>query len=296
MSFSNFLLALLIVVVWGLNFIFIKFGLNEISPLWLCATRFILASLPAIFFIKPPKPFRVAIWYGLVTFAIQFALLFLGIYAGISPGLASLILQVQVFFSIFFAAIWLGEKPHSWQILGAICSFIGLFVAGMYVNKEMPFTGFVLIVTASAFWGIGNYISKKASHNINMLSLVIWGSFIASIPLLLLSLVFEGSNQIITSYHQLTWLGLISVFYITYASTWFGYGVWNWLLKRYPVAVISPFTLLVPIVGLASSAIILKEPFQTWKLFASLLVIGGLCINLLGARLFVTKRQKIKDY
>lgn len=291
MPFSHLLLALLVVIIWGVNFLFVKLALDEISPLLLCALRFLLASIPAIFFIKPPAiPFRTVILYGLVMFALQFSVLFMGMDAGMTPGMASLIMQTQVFFSMFFAVTLLGEQLNLWQITGALVSFLGIGLVAMHFDKNVPFLGFMLILAAAATWGVGNLITKQAKK-INMISLVVWGSFVASWPLLILSLVFEGTSSFVYSYHHLTWMGTFSLSYIVYASTWVGYGVWNWLLSRYPVGQIVPFTLLVPVVGVLSSVLILGEPFYLWKLMAGLLIISGLGINILGPRLFIRKIQ-----
>lgn len=291
MPFRHLLLALLVVVIWGLNFIFIKISLQEVSPLVLCAIRFILASIPAIFFIKKPAaPFRIIMLYGCVTFALQFSLLFMGMHAGMTPGMASLLTQVQIFFSMFFAAIFLGEVPYLRQLIGALISFSGIGLVALHIDREISLEGFLFILAAAASWGMGNLITKKINH-VNMIALVVWGSFVASFPMLLLAFFFEGVHGFKTSYQHLTWSGIGSLFYIVYASTWIGYGVWNWLLSRYPVSMIVPFNLLVPVVGILSSTILLAEPFFLWKLLAGLLVIAGLCINLLGDKLFPTKIQ-----
>ncbi len=292
MPITHLLLALLVVVVWGLNFLFVTLALEEISPLLLCTVRFILASVPAIFFIKPPAiSFKTVVLYGLVMFALQFGLLFVGMQAGMTPGVTSLLMQVQVFFSMFFAAILLGEIPYVWQIIGALVSFAGIGVVALHFdNDEISLIGFLFILAAAATWGIGNLITRKSS-NINMIALVVWGSFTAWIPMLIAFLIFEGPSSIVFSYHHLTWLGTASVLYIVYGSTWVGYGVWNWLLGRYPVGLIVPFTLLVPIVGILGSVLILDEPFHLWKVAAGLLVIGGLCISLLGTRFFSAPKR-----
>jgi len=291
MPISHFLLALLVVVIWGINYLFIALGLQEIPPLLLCAIRFILACIPIIFFIKPPSmPFKMVVSYGLLTFALQFALLFIGMHVGMTSGMASIIMQVQVFFSLFFAAIVLGETPYLWQIIGALVSFSGIGLVALHFDKNVSLLGFIFLLAASAAWGAGNLITKKYNKS-NMISLVVWGCFVASFPMILLSLIIEGPKAIIVSYHHLTWVGILSILYITYVSTWVGYGVWNWLLSRYPVGVVVPFTLLVPIVGVLSSVIVLDEPFQFWKLNAGLLVMGGLGINLLGVSFFMRKTK-----
>ena len=285
MPITHFLLALLVVVVWGLNFIFVKFSLVDISPLLLCALRFLLASVPAIFFIKPPRgiPFRWLLGYGVVTFALQFSFLFMGLSVGMTPGMASIVMQVQVFFSLFFAVFFLEERVSVWELTGALVSFAGIVLIAMHMERGSSLLGFVFILGAAASWGGGNLISNMSDNN--QFSLVIWGSFVAFIPMLLLSLLFEGPAAIRYAYEHVTWLSGSSLLYTVYLSTLVGYGVWNWLLCRYPVGVIVPFTLLVPIVGVISSVLILGEPFQPWKFGAGVLVISGLCISVLSTYL-----------
>lgn len=289
MPITHLLFALLVVLVWGFNFIFVKFALEEIPPLLLSALRFFLASVPVIFFIKPPAlNFRLVALYGLVMFALQFSLFFIGMYIGMTPGMASLLMQTQVFFSLFFAAVFLQERVNVWQIIGALISFMGIGLVALHVDQNVSFLGFICILGAAAAWGLGNLVTKK-NNEMSMMALVVWGSFVACFPLLIATLLFDGPKTLLFGLRHLSWLGTFSVLYIVYASTWVGYGLWNWLLSRYPVSTVVPFTLLVPVIGLLSSVIVLDEPFQLWKLVACLLVISGLFINLFGARFVVAK-------
>ncbi|MGC1182965.1 EamA family transporter [Legionella sp.] len=291
MPISHLLLVLLVVLVWGINFLFVSLGLTEISPLLLCALRFLLASIPAIFFVTLPKnSFKVVALYGLVMFALQFAFLFIGMSLGMPAGLASLLIQVQVFFSMFFAVIFLGEQPNKGQIVGALISFLGIALVAMHFDNDISLAGFVFILAAAATWGIGNLITKKIrGDSCTMMALIAWASFIACIPMFFISLMIEGPANFVTTFAQLTWKGLTALFYIVFISTWIGYGIWNWLLARYPVGMIAQFTLLVPVIAMFSSIVFLGESFQMWKLAAGLLVIGGLCINFLGSRFFAIK-------
>ncbi|CAM2927975.1 EamA family transporter [Legionella worsleiensis] len=289
MPVSHLLLALLVVLIWGINFLFVKLGLEEISPLLLCALRFFLASVPAVFFIKPPAvPFRIIASYGLVMFALQFTFLFLGMQIGMTPGMASLIMQVQVFFSIFFAGMFIGESPTPGQLIGALVSFSGIGLVALHFDAHVSLPGFLCIMAAAATWGIGNLITKSMKTN-QLISVIVWGSFIACIPMFLLAYWVEGASSFSYTYQHLSWKGCVALAYIVYMSTWVGYGVWNWLISRYPVGMIVPFTILVPVVAMLSSILFLGESFQLWKLEAGLLVIGGLCINLLSAHLFAPK-------
>jgi O-acetylserine/cysteine efflux transporter len=283
---SHFLLVFLVIIIWGFNFVVIKTGLDGMPALFLAFARFFLGSIPIIFFVKRPAiPMKQLIWYGLIMFALQFGLLFLGMQFGISPGLASLVMQVNVFFTFIFAVLFLQEKIHVWQIVGGIVSFSGIGLVGVNLGGDITFLGLITVLASAATWGYGNILSKKLGK-VDRLSLIVWGSLIAWPPLLLLSFIFDGPEKILNSLQNLTLISTGSVLYITYLSTLFGFGMWVWLIHHHPISTIAPFTLLVPIVAILSSAIVLDEPLFPWKIIAGLLVIAGLCINLFGPKVF----------
>jgi O-acetylserine/cysteine efflux transporter len=283
-------LATLVVAIWGFNFVVIKVGLKEIPPLLLCALRFFLAAFPAVFFIKRPAvPFRSVMAFGLVMFVFQFALLFSGMYAGTTAGMASLVLQVHVFFTVALAVVFLAEQPSVWQIIGALTAFSGIGLVAAHTGGEISALGLILIGAAAASWGIGNLIAKKLGK-VDMLALVVWGSLVAWPPLLLLSYLLEQGSWSLEGMAHLSWPTIGAVGYIVYLSTLLGFAVWSWLLSHYPAATVAPFTLLVPVFGFTSSALALGEPLYPWKLAAAILIIAGLCINLTGARIAMRLR------
>jgi O-acetylserine/cysteine efflux transporter len=287
MRLHHIAIAILITMLWGLNFVVIHLGLNEISPQILCFIRFFLASLPIVLFVKRPLvPFKEIVLYSLVMFILQFTFLFTGMKVGMTAGLASLLMQTQIFFTVFLAFSFLGEKLSKWQIIGALVSFSGIILVGSNLGNNISLLGFILTIAAACSWGIGNLISKRLGK-VNMFSLVVWGSFIAWPPLLLVSIVIDGLDKLIYSLEHLSWLSVVSIAYIVYPTTLFGFAAWSWLLSKYPASMVAPFTLLVPIFGILSSIIFLGEPLQSWKLIAAALVISGLCINLLIPRLSV---------
>lgn len=283
-------LAILVVAIWGFNFVVIKVGLKELPPILLCALRFFLSAFPAVFFIKRPAvPFRSVMAFGLVMFASQFALLFSGMYAGTTAGMASLVLQVHVFFTVALAVVFLAEQPSIWQIIGALTAFSGIGLVAAHTGGEISALGLILIVAAAASWGIGNLIAKKLGK-VDMLALVVWGSLVAWPPLLLLSYLLEQSSWSLEGMAHLSWPTIGAVGYIAYLSTLLGFAVWSWLLSHYPAATVAPFTLLVPVFGFTSSTLALGEPLYPWKLAAAILIIAGLCINLAGARIAMRLR------
>jgi O-acetylserine/cysteine efflux transporter len=286
MPIKHILLALLVVLIWGINFIFVTFALQEIPPILLCALRFFIASVPAVLFVRLPKSaIKTVICYGLVMFALQFSFVFIGMSVGMTAGVASLLMQVQVFFSMFFAVLFLDEQPRMMQVIGALVSFIGIGVVALHFDANVSLLGFVCILAAAATWGFGNLIAKKMNTT-HFSAVIVWGSFVACVPMFLISLIVDGPNQIAVIVTHVSFLTVCSVFYIVFASTWVAYGVWNWLLSRHLIGSVVPFTLLVPVVGILSSMLLLGEPFYLWKLVSALLVILGLCINLMSGKFF----------
>lgn len=276
---TYFLFVVLLVLIWGVNFVVIKVGLDGFPPIFLAFARFFLTSLPAVFFLKRPVvPFRRVAFYGLVMFALQFSCFFIGMKLGVPPGLAAILLQTNVFFSLIIAMVFFQEKLKPLQIVGALISFSGITYAGINVQGELSLAGFFLLIAAAAFWGAGSAISKVIGK-VNMVSLVVWGSFVAWPPLLLLSLLVEGPEEIAYSFEHLSWISVGALAYLTYLSTLFGFGLWSWLLHHLPLSKVAPFTMLVPIVAMLTSSLILGEPLQSWKIEAAILVIGGLLIN-----------------
>ncbi len=285
-------LILMLMCIWGLNFVAIKIGLEGgISPLMLCCARFFLTSIPLVFFVKRPKAnFNKVISYGLIMFAVQFSLLFIGMKLGITPGLASLLLQVQVFFTIFFAITIFKEKLHFCQILGAILAITGIAVIWIHTHGEVTPLGFIFVLGAAFFWSVGNVISKTIDRT-EMMPLVIWGSLVAWPPLFAIVLSIEGPAVIFHSLTHISGKALMAALYIGYLSTLFGFVTWNWLLHRHALVKITPFTLLVPIVAMFSSTLYFQEPFPFWKFIAGSLVLSGLVINSLWIRFFPTKQS-----
>lgn len=289
---NHIMLAILAVAIWGCNFIFITLALHDIPPYLLGAIRFFLTAIPAVFFFpKPSIPFQHIFMYGLFTFALQFSFLFAGMYAGMPPGLTSLVFQCQVFFSILLAAFCLKEMPSFIQIIGALVSFSGLALIGIRYTEQASWIGFMFVIGAAFAMAVGNLYSRKLTHA-HPLSLIAWGSLMALPMLILTSLYLEGPDLIISSLQHVTWVTLASLAFIAYGSTWLAYGIWNNLLHTYPVALVIPFALLVPFFGMISGHVFFDEAMQNWKIHATWLIIGGLCINILGSRLLARYYQK----
>ncbi|WP_041958033.1 EamA family transporter [Sulfurospirillum arsenophilum] len=285
MPLRHILIALSVVVIWGVNFVVIQVALQEIPPLLLTFLRFFFATFPAIFFFKRPKntSWKMLFCYSLSMFILDFAFLFSGMYVGVSSGIASLALQTQVFFTAILAVIFLKEKMTLAKIIGAIIAFSGIVFVGFHSGGDVNLLGLLLVECAALSWAIGNLVSKQIGK-VDMLSLVVWGSFISLPFLLALSYIFESHLWHFEMFTHLSGKSIGAIAYLAYPVTFFGFGIWSWLLSRYPATTVVPFTLLVPVVGFSSSALLVGEALPSWKLIAAFLIVFGLVINLYGER------------
>lgn len=289
MSFAHLLLALAVIVVWGTNFVIIKLGLGELPPLLFATLRFFFSCVPWLLFVRRPAvPWWLLVANGFFLGFGLFGMLFIAMRNDIAPGVASLMVQTQAFFTIGLSMILLGERLRAFQAAGLALCVAGLVVLFLHVDASTTTLGLVLTLGSGLSWAIANMVAKKASQadaSLNMLGFMVWSSLFAVPPLLLASLIFEGPQRIVEGLAHASAFGWAASVWQGVANTLFGYGAWNWLLARYPAATISPLSLLVPVVGMASAAIWFHEPLPLWKLEAGALVLLGLMTITLWPRL-----------
>ena len=279
----HLLLALAIVAIWGTNFAIMKVALAQFPPLLFGALRFIFCVLPGIFFLKRPKvPWKLLAAYGLLIGVGQFGLVYIAVSGYISPGLASLIIQLQVFFTILMSAR-AGEKVLPLQWLALAVAFVGLGVIALHVDAQTTVLGLALMLCAAISWAAGNMVVKQ-SPGADMLAYIVWSSLFSVPPLILLSLGFDGPAAVAKALTHASWDAWAAVFWQSAGNTMFGFAAWGWLLNRYKASTIAPTALLVPVFGLGASVIWLHEPLPMWKLLATGLVISGLLLNMAAAR------------
>lgn len=289
MPLRDILLALGVVILWGLNFVAIKWGVAEVSPFLLTALRYLGCALPAVLFIRRPAvSWSLLVAYGLTVGVLQFGLLFTAIRLGMPAGLASLVMQMQVFFTLGLAIVFLGERPAPVQLAGAALALVGLGAIGSEHVGGAVLLPLLLTVFASAFWGISNIVTKRAGK-VDMLAFVVWGSLVPPLPMLALSLVFEGPGALM-ALPSISLQALGSVAFIAYGSTLLGYGGWAVLLGRHPASLVAPFSLLVPVVGFAAAFVFLGELMTPLEIAGSLLIFCGLLLGVLGPRYLLRRR------
>lgn len=274
-------LALLTILIWGTNFVVIKLALAHLPPLTFAALRFTFAALPAVLFFRRPK---VPLWslaaYGALIGVGQFGLLYIAMRGMISPGLASLVVQTQAFFTIGFAMAFAGERLKGFQLAALALATAGLGWMMAHAGAEVTPLGVALVLGAALSWGAGNTVQRAVRPD-NMLAFVVWSSLFAIPPLFALAIGIDGWPAVVSGVTHATPGTWAAVAYQSVGNTLIGYGAWGWLLSRYPAAVISPLSLLVPVFGMAASSAFLGEPLSDWKLVAAGLVLGGLALNTL---------------
>jgi O-acetylserine/cysteine efflux transporter len=255
------------------------------SPLLFAALRFALSAFPALLLLpRPQVPWRFLAASGLLIGVGQFGLIFIAMDGHISPGLASLVIQMQVFFTILIFVWRGGERVRGYQVAALLLALSGISLIAANSGGATTPLGLGLTLAAALCWGAGNYVARAAG-SVNMLAFVIWSSLFAVPPLLLLSLLVEGTGRIGAALLAAGPGAWAAAAWQAVGNTLFGYAAWGWLLQRHPAATVSPIALLVPVFGMGASALVLSEPFPLWKLAAAGLVMAGLALGLLWPRL-----------
>ena len=280
-----------VVVLWGLNFVVMKFGLRDFTPFQLGAARYVFAVLPLILFIRPPPVARRwLLMYGLFQGVGQFGILFFALQVGMTAALASVLLQTQIFFTALFSFILLRERLNRQQQIGMLLAALGLgcFVLNYMqpgaISSGTTLAGLLLTLCAAASWAASNIVARRAqqtSGDYSPMAFVVWSSSVAVLPFTLLSLAFDAP--------ELRWQWLqarpsswAAVAYLGWAATIVGYSLWTGLLKRHPANRVAPFSLGVPVVGLATGMLVLGETITPWQWGGIGLLAAALACVMLG--------------
>jgi O-acetylserine/cysteine efflux transporter len=272
----DLLLALVVVVAWGVNFVVIEVGLENFPPLLFSALRFFLAAVPAIFILGRPRvAWRYVIAVGLALGVAKFGLLFIAMDRGVPAGLASLVLQSQVIFTVLFAIVVLRERPRGAQVIGILIACLGMVLIMLNRGLAAPLGALSLVIAAGASWGVANTVTRHAKPQ-DTLRFMIWVSAVAVVPLLLLSLLIEGPRADLDALRSIDLTGIGALGYLAFVATLFGFGVWGYLLRQYDASIVAPFSLLVPVVGMGAAWLWRGEAIGVQQAIAAVLVIGGM--------------------
>ncbi|MCF2909120.1 EamA family transporter [Pseudoalteromonas sp. DL2-H2.2] len=284
MDLKSTLCALLVVAVWGINFSVIKLGLAELPPILFSGLRFLIVALPAIFFIPFPKtPVWHVLGVGLFLGVIKFGLLFVAMEKDASAGIASLLLQAQVVFTIVLSALVLKEQASRFQVAGAAIACTGFGMFFLSETGSVTLYGMALILCAALSWAVSNLIMKQLKQ-VNLLHFMVWVSAVAPLPLFVLSYNLESNVPValIQNTSAQTWLALL---YVGPVSTLLAFALWGWLLGKHRAAAVTPFALLIPLVGMIGASVILGEQISLFEVVGGAVILSGLTFSVLGERL-----------
>lgn len=287
----------LVTAIWGFNFVVIKVGVRGVPPLLLAACRFSLSAFPAILFVRRPAvPIARLASYGALLGVGEFGLLFTAIKLGAPAGQSSIILQAQAFFTAILAALFFGERMRATSLIGMIVAAVALAMIAVsggstagaraaqsaHVSAAALFP-LAMVVLAALFWAGANIVAQRMPKT-DGLSLMVWSSPFAALPLFVLSFALER-DSIPAAIAGLAPISVGALAYLVILSTLLGYGVWNQFIMKCGAGKIAPFSLLVPVFGVTSGALVLGESFTAVDAIASALVLAGLAIHAFGGRL-----------
>lgn len=282
MNRRDSLLAALVAAIWGFNFVVIDWGMTSgehgIPPLLFAALRFALVVVPAIFVVaRPDVPWRVLAAVGVFMSLGQFGFLYVSMDAGMPPGLAALVLQAQVIFTVLIAAGVLRELPTPAQAAGVLLGSVGLAVVAVGRGGHVTALALALCLLAALSWGIGNVVSRASGVRAG-LSLTVWSAVVVPVPLLALSLVVDGPAAVGDALASFSWQAGLSTLYTAGLASLVGYGVFNTLLSRNPSSAVVPWVLLAPVVAMSSAWLLLGQRPNAAELTGGAVLILGVLV------------------
>jgi drug/metabolite transporter (DMT)-like permease len=282
-TFRDRMLAVVVAALWGANFLAIRFGLDHFPPLLLASARFAVLAVPTVLFVRPPRMrWRWLLGYGLGFGTAQFAFLFLAMAHGLPTGLASLVLQASGPFTVLLGAVLPRERPGRRQALGVIAAVAGLVVIAWARTRVAPVLPLALCLLGALGWAVGNLCSRRAECD-DPLRLMLWMSVVPPVPLFLLSWFTEGPDAIgaalAAAVTPAGLPGLAALGYLVLCATVVGQGLWTFLLGRYPAGTVAPYSMLVPVVGIALAVGVLGERPSWVELVAGAVIVGGVLVG-----------------
>ncbi len=284
MSLKHSLLAVGVMLLWGGNFVVIDVGLDGVPPLLFLAMRFVLVAIPLVFFVpRPAASWQAVVAVGTFMSLGQFSLLYISLDLGMPAGLASLVLQAQVIFTIVIAAAVIKEVPTRRQVVGAAIGTAALVLVVVAHGATAPVLPVLVILGAALSWATGNVIARAAGVQSGF-SMVVWSALVVPVPAFVLSLVVDGGDEVVRALSNLSGAAIASTAYTAIGASLIGYGIWNSLLARYPASAVVPFVLLVPVVGIATAWVVQDEVPSGLEIVGGVVMLVGVAAATISRR------------
>jgi len=287
------LLACLVAVLWGVNFLAIHVSLEHWPPLLLAALRFLVIAVPAVLLVpRPPVPLHWLLGYGLGFGTLQFLFLYIALQVGMPTGLASLVLQASAPLTVLLGAALLREHLSPRQGTGIGLAVLGLAAIAVARAQTAALLPVLLTLLGALGWALGNLANRLALRDargpVNPMHLVLWMSVVPPLPMLAASWIVEGPEAWGAAFAEAATApglpGLLGLAYTVLLGTLLGSGIWTVLMRRHPAGVVAPYSLLVPVVGMAVAALALGERPSAVELMAGTVIVGGVLLGTPRAR------------
>lgn len=291
MTTKEHLLAIAVVLIWGFNFVVIRWGVEDVHPMTMTLLRFLLTAIPMVFLVKKPDiAMRYVITYGVLFGTGVWGLANLAVFLGTPAGMASLLLQMSPFLTVLAAVEVFKETLKAEQVMGIIIALLGFLAICIFKSDSLSYIGIGLMLLAAIFWTLCNSIIKIAKPK-DVVSFTVWSSLFVPVPVLLLSVVYAlfYGVEFSTLVQMPNLKGWISIVFQAFVVTLFGYAVWTRLISEHGLARVTPYSLLVPISGLFFGWLLYGEVLSTVELLGSGLVLLGLILLTVN----FTNRKKI---
>jgi O-acetylserine/cysteine efflux transporter len=276
-------LAIVIAIIWGVNFAIAKAAVAYFPTFFLLSARLVIIVIVLAPFLRNRVlPIKNLFKISIVFVVGHFGLMFSSLEHGLDATVGIVVDQMRVPFAVILGYFIFGEVMEKKGIFGIFLAILGTFIIVGTPNIASNYSAFWMLISSSLCWAFYNIQVKNLTH-INPLSFIAWVSLLGLPQIFLISVVLEGNN-----FHLLLHASteqLLSLLYIAVGATIIAHGSWYYLLRNYPVNVVVPYSLLIPLFGILSGVVLLGESL-TWQL-----ILGG-AFTLTGVATIIVKKPK----
>ena len=284
---------LILCLIWGTTWIFIKIGLEDLPPISFAAARFILAVLILALIIKIqkiplPKSWRdwhLILLTGVLQFSINYSLVFWS-EQYISSGLAAVLQAMIMVFGLILA--WIHLPNERITRLKIIAVFLGIFGVGIIfydqlrVESAMAFAGCAAIVIGAYAAAQASILIKAKGGNLHPAGLV-FGQMICGLPLIILYAAVQEGNPLQFNW---SWRAIVCVLYLTIFGTIAAFWLYYRLLSKIESTQAMMISLVTPLIAVVVGAIFLGEKLPPQTGFGGILILASIGL--------IVFRKKIK--
>ena len=280
--------ALLVSLCWGGNFSASKFAMEAFPPFLTVLLRFVIVSavLAPLALARPPYPkFRDMLFIALTLIVLHFAMIFVAMNQGLTITSVIVATQLGVPFSCCVSAILFKDYLGPWRSLGLLVAFIGVLIVALTPNASAHWGAFMLATFGAFAWSSANIYMKRLGPT-PVIHLLFWPGLISLPILAVMTLLFEQHQW--TAIRSAPWTSWAGIGYSTLFSSLIGYGLWNWLIGKYPLSQVVPYSLCVPIAGIAGGVMMFGETL-------SLQIVLGAGLTLVGVGIIAVRRPRLAE-